>query len=66
MSQDLAMISDTSMRGFTYQVVALEGIPKVCRMFIGCCRLFLGVAKSCRDLSRVVEICRKCVICDDW
>ena len=56
MSQDLAMISDASTRGFTYQVVAPEGIPKVCRMFIGRRRLFLGVAEGCRDLSKMSDL----------
>ena len=56
MSQEVVMISEASMRGFTYQAVAPEGIPKVCRMFIGCRQLFLGVAKGCRDLPKKCDL----------
>ena len=56
MFQEVVMISDASTRGFTYQAVAPEGIPKVCRMFISRCQSFLGVAKGCRDLLKMCDL----------
>ena len=50
MSQEVVMISDASMRGFTYQAVAPEGKLKV----IGC---LLVVVDRFWVLPRVAEGC---------